>query len=434
MKSKERRRAVLGLLTALVLVLATLGILRQADGSESGSEAYWFGTLQTDASEARHEDEHGVRVAHLEIDWDRFEPRQDVYDTTYAEGVKDRIRAFRDAGMKIEAGLGLHHPPDWLATAYPWTVYVNQFGERSSQSPNIVFSSDIRAEAEQYVHEVKERIGLGDFWALRIGVDESGEFAYPPPVSADRPDGEFWAFDDNAQSTAASSDRPATVARNPFPEWRPGEDTYRGKPFTEQQVRLWYDWYLASLTDAVNWQIGMYTELGHTGPLKVLIPGAGHRPADQREAITAHLGPADAARLVGRGVAFFETLGMMHPQENVVLVSTALVDGTGSPRDNACAPTDADVDVQAPDEAVVRSWSSTRWLVAVARAEGFTRIAGESAGPQVAPYHPGVMVTAAQQMTSCGLEGMMWAFDENLYDGTPGSSLEEYAAVIRRHV
>ncbi|CAM5236499.1 beta-galactosidase [Streptomyces tanashiensis] len=41
--------------------------------------------------------------------------------------------------------------------------------------------------------------------------------------------------------------------------------------------------------------------------------------------------------------------------------------------------------------------------------------------------------TAYRQMASCGLEGMMWAFDRQLYDGTPGSSLADYAETIRRH-
>ncbi|MFD3944370.1 beta-galactosidase [Streptomyces sp. NPDC058579] len=434
MRPRRRLRAVLGLLAVLVLVLTTVGVLRHDGAAGEKTDAYWFGTLQTHEDEARHEYEHGIRVAHLEIDWDRFEPRRDTYDDAYAEGVKDRIRAFRDAGLRIEAGLGLNHPPAWLAETYPWAVYVNQFGERSPKTANLVFSKVVRDEAEQYVKEVKERIGLEDFWALRIGVNESGEFGYPSPVSADRAEGEFWAYDDNAQSTAPDTDRPATVPQNPFPGWRPGDSTYRGEPFTERQVGLWYHWYLTSLADAVNWQIGLYTALRHDGPLKVLIPGAGHLPADQRAAIAAHLGPTESGRLVGRGVAFFETIGMIHRQDDVVLVSTALVDGTGTPRDNACAPSDASVDIDAPDELTVRAWSSTRWVVAVARAEGFTRLAGESAGPQVAAYHPGVMETAARQMTSCGLEGLMWAFDRNLYDGTPGSSLEEYAAMIRRHV
>jgi hypothetical protein len=43
------------------------------------------------------------------------------------------------------------------------------------------------------------------------------------------------------------------------------------------------------------------------------------------------------------------------------------------------------------------------------------------------------MSAAARQMHTCGLQGLMWAFDSNLYDGTPGSSLADYSAVISRY-
>ncbi|MEU9860000.1 beta-galactosidase [Streptomyces sp. NPDC047971] len=433
MRRPTRRHTVAGVLAALLMVLATVGLLgRQDPAGESGKDAYWFGTLQTAPEHAVTEYEHGVRVAHLDIDWGDFEPEKDIFDDAYAERIKERVRVFHDAGLRVELGLGLHQPPEWLARTYPWAVYVNQFGERSPRTANIVFSETVRFEAEQYATRVTERIGLENVWALRIGVGETGEYSYPAPVSTERAQAEYWAYDDNAQSTASDSDRPTTVPQNPFPEWRPGDETYRGQPFTERQVRLWYAWYLGALADAVNWQIGMYTELGHEGPLKVLVPGAGFPPWVYDAAVADRLDGKDPGRLVGRGVAFFETLGLIHGQGNVRIVTTALVDGTGRPRDNGCRPDDAAVDVRTADERTVGGWSSARWVVAVARANGFAHVSGESAGPQVAPYHPGVMDAAARQMTSCGLEGIMWAFDRDLYDGTPGSSLAEYAAVIRR--
>ncbi|CAM5236533.1 hypothetical protein STANM309S_01182 [Streptomyces tanashiensis] len=72
-------------------------------------------------------------------------------------------------------------------------------------------------------------------------------------------------------------------------------------------------------------------------------------------------------RLVGRGAGFFLTLGLVEHRDTVRIVTTALVDGTGAPRDNGCVPGDARVDVTAPDDAAVRDWSSVRWVVAVAR-------------------------------------------------------------------
>ncbi|MFF2572650.1 beta-galactosidase [Streptomyces sp. NPDC058084] len=410
-----RLPVLLGLLAVLTLVAAAFGPLRP-DGEPP---APLFGTLQTDPERAETEYAHGLRIAHLQVDWSRFEPEQGRYDEAYARQVRERLQSFRDAGLRVEAGLGLNHPPDWLRDAYPESVWENQHGERSTSTPNIVFSEPVRAEVASYVRQVKERIGLDDVWAVRLGIDENGEFGYPRAVSDGRAGGEFWAYDRHAQ------------AASPYPGWRPGEHTYRGAPFTERQVRRWYDWYLASLADAVNWQIDLYAGLGHRGPLKVLVPGAGFYPADREAAVAAYLdGRTRGARLIGQGVGFFATLGLVQHRDQVQIVTTALVDGTGRPVDSGCASGDAGKVATAPD-ATLRSWSSARWVVAVARAEGFRHVAGESAGPQVAAYRPGTMEAAFRQVDTCGLEDLMWAFDHHLYDGTPGSSLETYAELIR---
>ncbi|MEV0450959.1 beta-galactosidase [Streptomyces sp. NPDC050600] len=415
---------LLALLAALALIAATVGTLDRSTPGPA-APAYSFGTLQTDPERAATEYAHGLRVAHLQIDWSRFEPRKGVYDDGYAQQVRERLRAFRDAGLQVEAGLGLNHPPDWLTDAYPESVWRNQYGETSATTPNIVFSAPVRAEVASYARQVKDRIGFDEIGAIRLGIDENGEFGYPAPASDGHDDAEFWAYDRHAQ------------AASPYPGWRPGERTYQGAPFTERQVRRWYDWYLASLADAVNWEIGLYAGLGHHGPLKVLVPGAGFYPADYTAAVSGYLEGTRSARLIGRGVGFFVTLGLLDHRPGVHLVTTALVDGTGDPVDNGCGPGDARTvaaavagGAPAADDAV-RSWSSPRWVAAVARSEGFAHLDGESAGQQVAPYGPGVMAAAFRQFDSCRLEGLMWAFDHNLYDGTPGSSLEAYTAMVR---
>ncbi|MEU6167999.1 beta-galactosidase [Streptomyces tanashiensis] len=404
-------------LAVLLLLVGGFGGLRREDPPP---ERYWYGTLQTDPDRAGTEYEHGIRVAHLQIDWSRFEPEQGVYDEEYAREVRDRLDAFRDAGLRVEAGLGLNHPPSWLPDAFPESVYINQFGGRSTM-PNIVFSEPVREHIVGYARAVDRLIGLGNFWAVRVGVNENGEFAYPAPQSEGEGRAEFWAYDSHAQ------------ASSPFPGWRPGERTYHGRPFTREDVSRWYEWYAGALAGAVNWQLGLYTSLGYRGQLKILVPGSGFYPSDLRAALDARLVGTPSIRLVGSGTGFFLTLGLVAHRDTVRIVTTALVDGTGAPRDNGCVPGDARVDVTAPDDAAVRDWSSARWVVAVARSAGFSRIAGESAGPQIAPYYDGVTETAYRQMASCGLEGMMWAFDRQLYDGTPGSSLADYAETIRRH-
>lgn len=410
----------LAVLAVLVLLVGAFGVLR-SEPTGADPEPYWYGTLQTDPDRAVTEYEHGIRVAHLQIDWSRLEPEQGVYDEEYAREVREQLDVFREAGLRVEAGLGLNHPPQWLPDAFPESVFVNQFGDRSTDVPNIVFSEPVREHITEYARAVDRLIGLENFWAVRIGVNGSGEFAYPTPLSESDGPAEFWAYDSHAQ------------ARTPYPGWRPGEVTYHGKPFTREQVARWYDWYAGALAGAVNWQLDLYTSLGYEGALKILVPGAGFYPSDLRAAVDARLTGTPAIRLVARGAGFFLTLPLVEHRDTVRIVTTALVDGTGDPDDNGCAPADARTDVAAPDDALVRDWSSARWVVAVARSAGFTRLTGESAGPQVSPYRPGVTETAYRQMASCGLEGMMWAFDPQLYDGTPGSSLAEYAETIRRH-
>ncbi|WP_329275658.1 beta-galactosidase [Streptomyces sp. NBC_00691] len=411
------RGAPVALVVLAVLLLPTGGVVGQPD-----PEPYLYGTLQTDPDRAVTEYEHGIRVAHLPIDWSRFEPEPGVYDEDYAREVRDRLEVFHEAGLRVEAGLGLNDPPRWLPDEFPESVYLNQFGERSTDTPNIVFSEPVREHVAEYARAVDRLIGLDGLWAIRVGVNASGEFAYPGPTSEDGGPGAFWAYDSHAQRST------------PYPGWRPGERTYHGKPFTPEQVARWYDWYVGKLAGAVNWQLDLYTSLGYEGLLKVLIPGGGFYPSDMRAAVDAGLVGSPSIRLVSRGAGFFLTLPLVEHRDSVRIVTTALVDGTGDPVDNGCAPADAKTDLAAaPNDALVRDWSSARWVVAVARSAGFTRLTGESAGPQVSPYRPGVTETAYRQMASCGLEGLMWAFDGNLYDGTPGSSLDEYAETISRH-
>ncbi|MFC9388753.1 hypothetical protein DEJ44_02120 [Streptomyces venezuelae] len=409
---------VLVVCAVVLLLVGAFGVLRHEDPER---EPYWYGTLQTDPDRARTEYEHGIRVAHLQIDWGSFEPEQGVYDEEYAREVRDRLDEFAAAGLRVEAGLGLNHPPSWLPDAFPESVYVNQFGERSTSTPNIVFSEPVREHIAEYARAVDRLIGLDRFWAVRVGVNENGEFSYPTPLSESGGPGEFWAYDSHAQESS------------PYPGWRPGERTYHGRPFTREEVRRWYEWYAGALAGAVNWQLGLYDSLGYEGALKILVPGAGFYPSDLAAAVDDRLVDTPSIRLVARGVGFFLTLPLVEHRDTVRIVTTALVDGTGEPRDNGCSAADARTDLAAPDDATVRDWSSARWVVAVARSAGFDRLTGESAGPQVSPYRPGVTETAYRQMASCGLEGLMWAFDEQLYDGTPGSSLEEYAETIRRH-
>ncbi|AVV45720.1 hypothetical protein C6376_34525 [Streptomyces sp. P3] len=423
-------RRPLGIIAAVLLAVACV---RVPPGDEGPS--YYFGALQSRPEKAHLERSKGIQVAEMQISWDRYEVREGEYSSQYLESVKQELDRFQKAGLLVEVSLGLNRAPSWLYEKYPEASYVNQNSDRLTETPNMVFSQTVREKAQGYVDQLARVIGLDNFWAIRVGVSGSGEFTYPSDGPG-LPDTKtyYWAFDKNAQSGARTG-RPPTVTANPFPGWKPGQHTYRGKAFTKAQVGEWYDWYLRSLSDAVNWQIKYYRSLGYDGFLKVLVPGMGYYPQNYQRTLDGHLhvDETDDSRLVGIGAGFYKTLGQIHDRRNVQIVPTSLVDGTGEPRNNGCAPGDRQVDIQAPPGHVQTSWSSVRWISRIARQYNFALLNGESAGTHVSPYYPGVVAQAARQMKSCGLQGLMWAFERNLYDGTPGSSLADYSAVISRY-
>ncbi|MEU6468277.1 beta-galactosidase [Streptomyces massasporeus] len=417
-------RRHLGFLAAALLVASCAPAVERDDARRH----YVFGTLQTMAQKVRLERSKGVEVAHLQIFWDRYEPREGHFSSRYRDGVRRSLERFQRAGSLVEVSLGLHHAPGWLFDAYPEAAYVDQDGNRLTDAPNMVFSQTVREKAQRYVAQVNRDLGLDNFWAIRVGVSGTGEFGYPSGGG----NNSYWAFDANAQSPSPAGRPPGTPA-NPYPGWKPGQRDYRGAKFTEAQVRAWYDWYLRALSGAVNWQIEYYRSLRYQGFLKVLLAGSGYYPRDYLRAVERRLDESAGNRLVALGVGFFRTVGQIRARHNVQIVPTSLVDGTGEPRNNGCSPDDREVDVLSPPERVHDQWSSMRWVSRIARQHGFALLNGESAGTQISPYHPGVMSTAARQMETCGLRGLMWAFDSNLYDGTPGSSLADYSAVISRY-
>jgi len=64
-----------------------------------------YGTLGTNPDTAAAEADAGVRMAMLEVYWDRFEPRQNVVNQAYAAEVKAAQRAYREAGLSVTLGL-----------------------------------------------------------------------------------------------------------------------------------------------------------------------------------------------------------------------------------------------------------------------------------------------------------------------------------------
>jgi hypothetical protein len=103
--------------------------------------------MLTDTSHVSDEVAVGVRVAHLELGWDNYEPQDGVFSSAYASQARQRLDAFRAAGMKVVLGLGLQYPPSWVY-GYPGSRYMNQYG-RSADPVNLTFNQTLRARSRR---------------------------------------------------------------------------------------------------------------------------------------------------------------------------------------------------------------------------------------------------------------------------------------------
>jgi hypothetical protein len=374
------------------------------------SGSYAFGTLLTGASNASQEAAAGISVVELELGWDSYEPSDGVFSSTYASDARQRLAAMRSAGQKVVLGIGLQYPPAWVFN-YPNSRYVDQFGNNAGNIANLTWNATLRQKVEQYVARVNADLGLNNFWAIRIGSGGLIETLYPGEGGRNA----FWAYDAGAQ------------ASTPYGGWKPGQTSWNGSSFSTSQVGAWYDWYVSSLTDGVNWQLGVFRRSGYTGFLQVLMPGQGVRPVDSAKAIAGYLGGSgDGNQTVGRGAAWDRVIAKIADRTNVVAYVSSMADGSGN--NDLCQSGDASVST---NSTTVTQWSATRWISYLANQAGLAKNGENPGRSDTNTYGATMMNVTAAQMKSCGFQGMMWAHDSNLYDGVSGVTLDTYASLIR---
>jgi len=379
----------------------------------SSASGYLFGTLLTDASRSAGEYAAGVRVVHLELGWDNYEPTDGVFNETYIAQMRQRLVTMRGAGMQVVLGAGLQYPPAWAYT-YPDSRYVNQFGG-TSRELNLTFNATLRAKAARYLARLDADFDLNSFWAVRIGAGGSIETVYPAHTAGGAASNAYWGFDTNAQ------------ASSPLPGWKPGQTTLNGRAVSTAQVETWYDWYVGALVGGVNWQLDVYRGLGFGGYLQVLMPGQGARPLDDQKAIGAYLnGSGDGNRTMSRGAAWHRALAKIANKTNVVAYVSSMADGSGW--DDTCQATDGSVGLNAP---AIGLWSAARWISYLADRHGLAKNGENPGRNDTNGYGTAMLARATAQMTSCGFQGLMWAHDAPLYDPTSGISLADYSTVIR---
>jgi hypothetical protein len=387
----------------------------------SPSSGYVFGTLNASSSYAAQEAAAGVNTAEIDVGWNLYEPQDGVFDSNYAASVKAEVGAFQAAGRKLVLGLAFHYPPSWVFS-YANSQLVNQYGGQAGEV-NLIFNQTLRQKAGALITQINQDIGLSNFYAIRISSGGDAEAVYPLE-SADgvHQDG-YWAYDGDAQ---IGINLPPTIPVNPFPGWRPGQTTYGGNAFTVSDVQEWFIWYLSALLDEVNWQIQTYKSLGYGGYLQVLTGGLGSRPDEYQTAIDNYLnGRGDSNATMGRGSVWDKWYDMLPDKTNVVAYVTSMADWSGDPTNNVCQSTDSSVSITDPQ---IDSWSAARWVSYNANRYNLPK-SGENPGGG-SSYGLTMMQTEAQQMQACGMQGMYWAHDANLYDGTSGVTLPDFANII----
>lgn len=398
---RTRNRTVLVALTlALVAALQLSGctvVGRAAAAPDSGPT---FGTLVSLPDRAGDEARAGVSAAMVELSWEQAEPAPGRFDLDYLKSVRGQIDTLRAAGRPVALGLGLHATPGWVL-ALPDARFVDQDGNTSTEA-NFVFAQNVRAAAEDYFAQLAARLDLSALDAIRLTSGGSPEVLYPGG-------GRYWAFDKHAQT---GDGLPPSMPPNPLPGWRP-----RAAGPDEGQVRGWADWYVGALDNVVTWQIDAFGRLGFHGRYEVLTPGLGVQPRDYDRAVRAGLPQG----LLGLGVAWHVFYAGLPRRPDVVGYVSSVADGSGG--DDDCQPGDDAVPL---DAAAPASWSSIRWVVTLARRNGFA-VAGENPGWRqtstldaryVDPSDTGMMAAAVRQARSCGLATFYWAHDAQLWDGT----------------
>jgi hypothetical protein len=388
-----------------------------------GADAYHYpGNLTADA-------DAGLDLAVINIGWDDWEPTQPtegaspVFDQDYISAVEGDVAQYRADGFAVVIDVGLQYAPGWVSSLADGQLE-DQNGDLST-SADFEYSQAVRTAATAYIDDVVGTLcGISSY---RVGLSASGEMLYP-----EAPDDQWWAYTASAQGDDPG-DLPSTVTASPMPGWVPGHTTWDNATVTTSQVQGWYDWYLGALTDAHLWEITTFRQAGFNGTLEYVMPGLGALPDLYQARINDNLADEtyDPVHTMNTGAVWWEVLPDLPTADAVVDISS-VDDTSGAPEGNACQTADATVELSTGTNAF-DDWSDTRYLSYLANRAGIPTV-GENPG-QADDTSPSALSNIMALVSSCGLTGLQYAFDDTLNDdGTSASSgsatVDEYAAAI----
>jgi hypothetical protein len=442
-------------LAVLVVFLGSVLIVAKSWGETTppaGPVQTEFGVLgsRCDPERATALRDAGVTFAELELAWADFEPAPGEFSREYQESTRLAVERCTQAGIGVVLTLGLHSAPSWVSEL-PGGAYRNQDGGPGPESvPNLVFSAAVREAVGDYLAELDAVVPLNTLAAIRVGTGGNGELGFPTS-GADTADGNpFWGFDSAAQEGEGLA---AGMEVTTMPGWAPGDAEWRGEEVTAEDAGNWFRWYSNSVADAAVWVVGVLRQQGFEGDIHLPLAGRGALPADLDAALAARLdGTADRDGSLGGGLYYPGQLERIarslesteQPGWGTVSADTASVDDATAvaaraltPQQDSCRPGDADEDLTGNPDVV--QWSSFRWTVANARKAGLG-VVGENPGSPDTPGTGGNASTdssveqlayAPRYARECGLSLLMWAFEDDLFGGSPGLNVDAYAARIR---
>jgi hypothetical protein len=360
----------------------------------------------------------GVTVVELPLAWDRYEPARGQVDASYVADAKARLAACRDAGLQVMLSPGLQYPPAWVREL-PGAVLLGSKGGRPA-GVDLVFSAAVADATGEYLGRLASDVGFDGVAAVRVGTTTTGELGYPGPRAGGHVD-EYWG--------------PAEEGDGPLPGWVPGHPTV-----TAAQADTWFTWYAGALTAALGRQIDRLRELGFAGRVHLPVAGRGVLPADRAAAVAGLLdGRNDPDGALERGLdypAIFAALAARGDADRIDIDFTGL-DDVSAVQARALDP--AQDGCRAGDEsrADVADWSAQRFIAALARRNGLGLV-GENPGSPDAPHTGGAadsdplaeqLVRAPAYATGCGMTTFLFAFEDDLFDGTE-PDLDDYAGRI----
>jgi hypothetical protein len=193
------------------------------------------------------------------------------------------------------------------------------------------------------------------------------------------------------------------------------------------QVQRWADWYVHGLDDVVAWQMRFINSLGFAGYYQLLTPGSGTKPERYASDVANYLPDG----VTGVGAVWHKFYADLPDRRRVVAYVSSMANETSG--DQSCAAGDGTVPLTGR---AVNGWQAARWIARIAK-EYHLPASGENPGynyPSRLNGHyrdtssSGMMAASIRQMSSCGFQGMYWAHDQRLWDGTV--SFSRYAGWI----